>query len=429
MMAVVVIIGLVAQTTAQVSSCSGTPNTLPIVTSNATYISAVQHGKLYMDFGVNPPMRIVHTWGSAYERGYAAGQLLGSDMKTFLPLVMTYFEGDVGKSLPKDTPKWLLDAIETYGVPFALDVVWELTRSNTPDHFQQELAGLAAGAGVSLRELRRLNMIPELIKAACSMVGAWGPAISKTAPGSTLYQLRALDWDSDGPFNDYPLVSVYHPSEGVPFATLGWVGFVGALTGYSSSNVGICEKYWGGYKGTYNSAGIPFPYLLRDILQFDLDISSAMNRILHANRTCAIFVGLGDSDSNQFRAVEYSVDTINMYSDKSYPRYPAHPPAEGLVYIDKHFQPSHDPCLGDALLASYGHLDSQHLILAASLHRTGDNHAAIYDFARNHMFVASASSASTPPVIPAYQRPFLKLDLNKLWAEPQPCFQFECEPQ
>ncbi len=38
----------------------------------------------------------------------------------------------------------------------------------------------------------------QLIQAACSMYGAWGKAIANT--NGTLYQLRALDWDTTGPF-------------------------------------------------------------------------------------------------------------------------------------------------------------------------------------------------------------------------------------
>jgi hypothetical protein len=39
-------------------------------------------------------------------------------------------------------------------------------------------------------------------QASCSFVGAWGPA---TAAGKVL-QVRALDFDMDGPFKDYAQV-------------------------------------------------------------------------------------------------------------------------------------------------------------------------------------------------------------------------------
>jgi len=70
------------------------------------------------------------------------------------------------------------------------------------------------------------------------MFGAWGPAIQNTS--GTLYQLRALDWATNGPFQKFPLITVYHPSDpnSFSFATVGWSGFIGAITGISSSPVG-----------------------------------------------------------------------------------------------------------------------------------------------------------------------------------------------
>ena len=53
----------------------------------------------------------------------------------------------------------------------------------------------------------------------------------------------ALDWDTDGPFKDYPAILVYHPSESNAntFATLGFTGFIGSITGISQSRVSISE--------------------------------------------------------------------------------------------------------------------------------------------------------------------------------------------
>ena len=46
---------------------------------------------------------------------------------------------------------------------------------------------------------------------ACSIVGASGNAV----PGGALLQLRALDWGVGAPVSAYPLLTVYHPSNGV----------------------------------------------------------------------------------------------------------------------------------------------------------------------------------------------------------------------
>lgn len=51
--------------------------------------------------------------------------------------------------------------------------------------------------------------------------GAWG----KATPDGNLMQLRALDWDVEGPFQNYPQITVYHArdkSDGNTFANIGW---------------------------------------------------------------------------------------------------------------------------------------------------------------------------------------------------------------
>ncbi len=55
------------------------------------------------------------------------------------------------------------------------------------------------------------------------MYGLWGNA---TLGGKTL-QLRALDWDTDGGLQDYPVIAIYHPRTsklGHPFANIAWAG-------------------------------------------------------------------------------------------------------------------------------------------------------------------------------------------------------------
>lgn len=48
-----------------------------------------------------------------------------------------------------------------------------------------------------IQKIQRIHMIGELTKGDCSMIGAWGSAV--TDPVRVL-QLRALDWNTDGKF-------------------------------------------------------------------------------------------------------------------------------------------------------------------------------------------------------------------------------------
>jgi hypothetical protein len=66
-----------------------------------------------------------------------------------------------------------------------------------------------------------------------------------------------------------PAVLVYHPNagDGHNFASFGWAGFIGTISGYSSSHMGVCEKVWAGFNGTLSRVGVPWHFLLRDIMQ------------------------------------------------------------------------------------------------------------------------------------------------------------------
>jgi len=85
--------------------------------------------------------------------------------------------------------------VEKFGVDAALEATWVFTRRYTPSHFVDEIRGISDATGVEYNKLLWLHMFPELIKAACSMYGAWGPATAKSMNG-TLLQLRALDFDT-----------------------------------------------------------------------------------------------------------------------------------------------------------------------------------------------------------------------------------------
>jgi len=288
------------------------------------------------------------------------------------------------------------------------------TRGYTNPYFFDELRGIADGSGVDYQTLVNLHMLPEVTQAACTMVGAWGSAVAN----GSFYQLRALDWTTNGPFQQWPAVIVYHPNagNGHPYAILSFTGFIGAITGYSSARVGISEKVWYSYTGSESRIGVPWHFLLRDILQFDRSIDDALNRIGNAQRTCSIHVGIGDP-VNKFRAVEYSHDYVQIYDDITYPEYNGHPKMNNLIYINKHVQPSADPCLGDLLKVQYGSIDSEYLIRhVVAEHQTGDTHAAVYDYANNFIYVVIAGPYVNGTYTPAYDRQWTKFDMTQLFA-------------
>lgn len=101
-----------------------------------------------------------------------------------------------------------------------------------PERFIQEMEGIAKGASISYDSIKRLNMFPELIKAACSIVGTW----KDSTVDNKLFTLRALDWEPDAPVSKYPVITVYHSNEegSYPFANIGYAGLIGSITAVGS---------------------------------------------------------------------------------------------------------------------------------------------------------------------------------------------------
>eukprot|EP01043_Picozoa_sp_COSAG02_P026200 COSAG02_NODE_1502_length_12258_cov_12.486142_4_plen_232_part_00 len=194
--------------------------------------------------------------------------------------------------------------------------MFNLTAPFIPAYFLEEQRGLAAGSGLEEQDFRRLSMMGELTKMGCSMLGAWGPATAKGPTNGGLLQLRALDWDTDGPFQAFPLLLVRHPSnaeEGHAYASVSYPGMVragrplivlersrstytcslqvGSITGYSSADVAISEKVWLHYTGSSTYEGEPTTFVLREILQFARNLADAKSRVTEAARTNSIFIG------------------------------------------------------------------------------------------------------------------------------------------
>ena len=212
---------------------------------------------------------VVHLWGTPYQKGYAHGTLMKQHTTEFVQRAFAYFVSEfdqaVNKSVPWIPPK-MAEWVAKVGLEVALDVTADITKPFTGTYFLEEMQGMADATGLDYKMIRRVHMIGELTKGSCSMYGAWSNA---TADGGSL-QMRALDWDTSGPFQDYPQVTVYHkestgPSESsefnvesnvestseathlastrdtsstpnansldISFANVGWTGWIGSITG------------------------------------------------------------------------------------------------------------------------------------------------------------------------------------------------------
>jgi len=372
---------------------------------------------------------VLHLWGTPYEKGQAQGLLLANILPTFLNDVWSYLETVVEKGLNQfiTLPLWLELLIADIGLDLALDATELAARPFSGDYFYEELKGLCDAVGTKdcYKTAVRVHMIAGLTQGHCSLFGSWGAA---SYNGHTL-QSRQLDWNMDGPFRNYPLVSVYHsngPTEN-DFVLVGMTGFVGALTGMSDHQLGISEigvSYPDDSFGDQSRIGIPFIFMLRDILQFDHTVDDAISRMADQTRTCDLILAVGDGNLGYVRAIQYSYSVVNVMDDLNmrpvnstwHFRVP-----ESVYYGMDWLCPGMSQVLGVQLRANWGKLTLPVAIRdVIGVQGSGDVHVGVYDLTNNQLAVSFAAPHGVGGCERAYCRKYTVFDTKTLFAEPHP---------
>eukprot|EP01112_Ceratiomyxa_fruticulosa_P015062 TRINITY_DN4384_c0_g2_i2.p1 TRINITY_DN4384_c0_g2~~TRINITY_DN4384_c0_g2_i2.p1 ORF type:complete len:435 (-),score=78.13 TRINITY_DN4384_c0_g2_i2:66-1370(-) len=411
--------------------CSGkpspnpSPNLIPLYTDAPALVSQISNGQLYTMGNVT---KVLHVWGTPYQMGTAHGTLLKSELNVMMPDLWSYLVSQVSEIMSK-VPEWIAKIIANAGLDAALDLTYELTKDYTGAYFYEEMQGIADASGVDFKLLRRVHMIGELTKGSCSMYGAWGSATAST--GHT-FQLRALDWDTTGPYKDYPLVVVYHPnpnnaSAGHPFVNVGFVGWIGTLTGVSATQLMISEigvSFPDDTFGYESRIGIPFTFLMRDIIQFDQTVDDSISRIADAKRTCDLILGVGDGKLGYFRGFEYSAENVYVFDDTDMRPYNEtwHPRIENIVYWGMDWLcPAYNQALGQQLQKFHGNITGENTLrYITPIVQTGSLHIAVTDLTSQIMWLSTARPDGWTGAQYAYDRQFAVFDLNELMNTPQP---------
>jgi hypothetical protein len=399
-------------------------------------------------------MTRVDLLGNAYDRGFAHGALLTKEIIEFAVVKLDKYFMDEVLNIEIDTSnvppalQKILMGLKVKGAKAAPGIfhqamrwVWESEAEFVPQVILDEINGIAAGMCSTLGndcdvnewvyKIQELNMLPELIRMACTAFGAWGKA---TPDNLGLVQVRALDFGT-GPFANYTVVAVHRedPAKGPEsaFVSIAFPAFVGAITGVSQSGIGISEKVWMTYDpislqpGSYN--GLADVFVLRTILENSKTRAEAEAYLLSLPRTFAIWIGIGDYETQQFDLVGYSAKDSITYTDVTAPSMTGQPYLESIAYVDKHPQPSGDGPTGTlptALTDFWGNITMCSSKVVTQHHQTGDLHIASYDFTQKLMSVAIGRINSKGDYGPeggdmkswmAYNRPYAMFSLEDLW--------------
>jgi len=272
-----------------------------------------------------------------YSFGYHHGRIFATQIRDNIDsaygVAMSLMKRKKGlRSLPDGTKEAIINVV--------LDKAWEMMEPYVYQCEKDEMEGIVAGmrAGgvkITLTEVHRLIAAPDLTETTCSAFIATGSA---TKDGHT-YQLRVLDFGGGSGLEKYPLITVYPPTRPGEngFVNVGWIGFIGLVSGMNDKKVALSEMGMGTQQGE-TLCGEPMILLLKRVLRNADSAEAAASIIRSAQRNNWYTYGIGDGKGgalglltsarfckvfpvNTDSEIQYGKLTLPQYKDIMYAGY------------------------------------------------------------------------------------------------------------
>ena len=300
-------------------------------------------------------VRVLFVSGTGYERGYQHGALLRDEVRDNL---LTMYE----------------NALEKFHFAEFFAEIFERMRPFIPQEYLDEMHGLAHGARLPLHVVHAIHALPELTEwggkkklkkivhqmmdgevlgTTCSNFSAGGAA---TADGR-MYVVRVLDWGLHriSKLHEYPLITVSVPTTGIASANIGWVGFLGAVSGMNAQGITLGEM---GYGDTDNETlrGKPMPFLLRDVMTYAKGLPDVRKIIQESLGTNSFVFLMSDGKTGAAELYVRDRDRFEVH----YPGQPLIDPNKTFPAIENVVYGGHyDDRMSESLGKNRGHLTPQ----------------------------------------------------------------------
>ncbi len=237
--------------------------------------------------------RVRKTWivqleGAPFDLGYQHGRLLKHRLK--VPLA--------GHPLPL-VSRWLNQPYERWRTqaPHYEQFI--------PPHLIEEMRGIAAGAGIDYRDILTEHTFLEPLRApACSAYAAFGKA---TADGTMVVGYN-LEHHGLGVAEKFTMVFDVRPDRGHRFISISWPGFAGSMAAMNDRGL-VAVLHNAGSKHI-SSDGLPYAFLVREIVQSSATVEEAQEYLKHARRTIGNMVLIAQADPPRAVVAEFDAESI-----------------------------------------------------------------------------------------------------------------------
>ncbi|MFO7881913.1 MAG: C45 family autoproteolytic acyltransferase/hydrolase [Kosmotogaceae bacterium] len=165
------------------------------------------------------------------------------------------------------------------------------------------------------QSLIRSNAFQELTLTGCTSFAFW----DKATRSKTLLHARNLDIMDLGELADFAFISIIEPQNGFPFITVQYPTQVGLLHGMNSQGLVVTVNFSIARDKNTTLDGICWPFLVREIIQYDSTLDEAIERIKRAPKTIGLNIMISDSKENKAVVLEVTANEyIVRESDNNY---------------------------------------------------------------------------------------------------------------
>jgi hypothetical protein len=261
----------------------------------------------------------------------------GAELRYIGDIPVLTFSGtpqEIGRQhaqLVKEPLKPALDLPKRFVAELGLEPLWPFMAQagrtlmmNAPQRHQQELAAIAKESGLDDATLAVASTLLELRRMGCSTLIV-DP--ERSATGAPLFG-RNFDFPTLGELPKYSVLAVYRPEGRRAFASIGFAGFAGVLTGINDAGLTVAaldvEQASDGSR-QFNPSGTPLAFVFRRVLEECTTVDEAETLLKSESATTWMNLAVCDRDG----AAVFEITSDNVARREA---------EEGLLRCTNHFR-------------------------------------------------------------------------------------------
>ena len=341
----------------------------------------VEHGELRWIDG----QRVVLLEGTPEQIGTAHGQLLRDESIRCIDSVLYSF----GTAQTIANGRWFRHDLEQ---------AYARLSPHIPEHHKQETRAMARSLKLDPGLAEVLNVFPEMFH--CSGFAVFGSATQ----GGKLYHGRVLDYMTTIGLQDAATTFIMAPQGKIPFANVGYGGFIGSVSGMNAKAISLGEM---GGRGEGKWDGIPMATLMRRALEECSTLDEVMDLWRTSPRTCEYYYVFADGKTNRAVGVAALPESVEfLQPGQSHPLL-----GEGIKDAIVLSAGSRLEELRKRVTKQHGGIDvsAAQSLMSRPVAMQSNLHNVLFVPADGVLFVANADHKQ-----PAADRPYVRLNLIEL---------------